>query len=101
MKDSYEDIIDLPHPTSEKHERMSRMNRAAQFAPFSALTGLGRALKQTADKNEEKWEMEYGEEDETDIMDDPAGCFGGKMHFGDASCCVKDYSATADSAKSR
>ena len=63
MKDSYEDIIDLPHPT--------RMNRAAQFAPFSALTGLGRALKQTADKNEEKWEMEYGEEDETDIMDDP------------------------------
>ena len=37
----------------------------------AALTGLGRALKQTADKNEEKWEMEYGEEDETDIMDDP------------------------------
>ncbi|RHV48173.1 hypothetical protein DXB46_11340 [Lachnospiraceae bacterium OM04-12BH] len=71
MKDSYEDIIDLPHPTSKKHERMSRMNRAAQFAPFSALTGLGRAFKQTADKNEEKWEMEYGEEDETDIMDDP------------------------------
>ena len=50
---------------------MSRMNRAAQFAPFSAPTGLGRALKQMADKNEEKWEMEYGEEDETDIMDDP------------------------------
>ena len=97
MKDSYEDIIDLPHPASKKHERMSRMNRAAQFAPFSALTGLGRALKQTADKNEEKWEMEYGEEDETE----PAGCFGGKMHLGDASCCVKDYSATADSAKSR
>ncbi len=71
MKDSYEDIIDLPHPASKKHERMSRMNRAAQFAPFSALTGLGRALKQTVDKNEEKWEMEYGEEDETDIMDDP------------------------------
>lgn len=71
MKDSYEDIIDLPHPASKKHERMSRMNRAAQFAPFSALTGLGRALMQTADKNEEKWEMEYGEEDETDIMDDP------------------------------
>ena len=53
MKDSYEDIIDLPHPASKKHERMSRMNRAAQFAPFSALTGLGRALKQTADKNRE------------------------------------------------
>ena len=68
MKDSYEDIIDLPHPTSKKHERMSRMNRAAQFAPFSALTGLGRALKQTADKNEEKWEMEYGEEDENEFL---------------------------------
>lgn len=44
------------------------MNRAAQFAPFSALTGLGKALKQTADKNEEKWEMEYGEDDEDGIL---------------------------------
>ena len=44
------------------------MVQKSDFAPFSALTGLGRALKQTADKNEEKWEMEYGEENEDGIL---------------------------------
>lgn len=33
----YEDIIDLPHPTSFRHPRMSPQERAAQFAPFAAL----------------------------------------------------------------
>ena len=64
----YEDIINLPHPVSKNHPQMPLRDRAAQFAPFSALTGLGRALKQTADKNEEKWEMEYGEDDEDGIL---------------------------------
>lgn len=35
----YDDIINLEHPTSKRHPRMSAMDRAAQFAPFSALTG--------------------------------------------------------------
>ena len=65
---SYDDIINLPHPVSKNHPQMPLRDRAAQFAPFSALTGLGRALKQTADKNEEKWEMEYGEEDENEFL---------------------------------
>lgn len=33
----YEDIIDLPHHTSEVHHPMPMQNRAAQFAPFAAL----------------------------------------------------------------
>ena len=33
MSGKYDDIIDLPHPTSKKHPRMSRQNRAAQFSP--------------------------------------------------------------------
>ena len=35
----YEDIVDLPHPTSKIHRPMARMDRAAQFNPFAALTG--------------------------------------------------------------
>ena len=38
-KERYGDIIDLEHPDSLKHPRMPRVNRAAQFAPFAALTG--------------------------------------------------------------
>ena len=57
MKDSYEDIIDLPHPTSKKHERMSRMNRAAQFAPFAALTGHDAAIKETERLTDERLEL--------------------------------------------
>lgn len=48
MNDKYDDIIDLPHHTSQKHPRMSIHDRAAQFSPFSALTGYGEAIKETA-----------------------------------------------------
>ena len=44
----YKDIIDLPHPTSRKHPRMSLEARAAQFAPFAALTGHQAAIEEAA-----------------------------------------------------
>ena len=34
---NYDDIINMKHPTSTNHTRMSMNNRAAQFAPFAAL----------------------------------------------------------------
>lgn len=43
----YDDIANLPHPTSKKHPRMSMEERAAQFSPFAALTGLGAVLQET------------------------------------------------------
>ncbi len=45
---SYDDIIGLPHHTSTRHPPMSRADRAAQFAPFAALTGHGEAIRETA-----------------------------------------------------
>lgn len=45
---NYNDIINLPHPISKKHKRMSKENRAAQFAPFAALSGYDDAIKETA-----------------------------------------------------
>ena len=35
----YEDMLDMPHPVSKNHPQMARRDRAAQFAPFAALTG--------------------------------------------------------------
>ena len=35
----YKDIIDTIYPYPSNHPKMSRKNRAAQFAPFAALTG--------------------------------------------------------------
>lgn len=43
----YDDIIQLPHPTSLKHPRMTAIDRAAQFSPFAALTGYEQALEET------------------------------------------------------
>lgn len=45
---AYDDIINLPHPTSAKHPRMPMLDRAAQFSPFQALTGYGAAIQETA-----------------------------------------------------
>ncbi len=39
-KGKYDDIINLPHHTSETRKHMSMHDRAAQFAPFAALTGF-------------------------------------------------------------
>ncbi len=43
----YDDIIDLPYIKSKRHPPMSRLDRAAQFAPFSALTGHKEAIDET------------------------------------------------------
>lgn len=53
----YEDIIDLPHHVSERHPRMSMMDRAAQFSPFAALTGYDVAIKETARLTDKKIEL--------------------------------------------
>lgn len=43
----YDDIIDRPHWQSTTRPRMSRLNRAAQFAPFAALAGHDAAVQET------------------------------------------------------
>ncbi len=39
MSENYSDIINLEHPHSAVRAHMSRLDRAAQFSPFAALTG--------------------------------------------------------------
>ena len=53
----YDDIINLPHHVSKVHPKMSMMNRAAQFAPFAALTGHAAAIEETARLTDEQHEL--------------------------------------------
>lgn len=45
--EKYMDIIEHEHHVSTRHPRMSAMERAAQFAPFAALTGFDAVIAQT------------------------------------------------------
>lgn len=57
MKHPYDDIIDLPHHVSKSHPQMSMYNRAAQFAPFAALTGHNAAITEAARLTETEQEL--------------------------------------------
>ena len=50
----YDDIINLPYKKSIAHRHMSNHDRAAQFAPFAALTGYNELIKETGRKVEKK-----------------------------------------------
>ena len=66
MKD-YEDIINMPHHISKKHPQMPVEARAAQFAPFAALTGYEALIEEAAKaadaepetKDDRDWENLY------------------------------------------
>ena len=62
----YDDLIYLPHPVSRKHPPMSAMDRAAQFSPFSALTGYEAVLQEAGRLTDSRAELtEYSR----DILD--------------------------------
>ena len=54
MSANYEDILSLPHHVSRTHPHMPINDRAAQFAPFAALTGYNAAVQETARLTTEK-----------------------------------------------
>ena len=58
MSGPFDDMINLPHPTSAKHPRMPLSDRAAQFSPFAALSGHGAALAETARLTDRRIELE-------------------------------------------
>ena len=58
MKDLYEDIINRPHHVSKTRPQMPMSDRAAQFAPFAALTGYDSAIKETGRLTDERIELD-------------------------------------------
>lgn len=49
----YNDIINMPYKKSTKRAQMTMTQRASQFAPFAALTGLEEQMEETGARHEE------------------------------------------------
>ena len=60
-RDSYDDIINLPHHVSARRARMSMTDRGAQFSPFAALTGFDAAIEETDRLTDRRIELTEGE----------------------------------------
>ena len=50
--EEYAEIINMPRPEPKFHRRMAIEKRAAQFAPFAALTGYEEVVERTAKEHE-------------------------------------------------
>ena len=66
MSGPYDDIINLPHPTSIKHPQMSIQDRASIFSPFAALSGHAGAIAETARLTEQRMELDEDTKAELD-----------------------------------
>jgi hypothetical protein len=64
MTNDYDDIINLPHHVSKRHQQMSMWSRAAQFAPFSALTGYDDAIHSALPLADEGTQENFSQKDE-------------------------------------
>ena len=61
---TYDDILHLPHHRSGTHPQMTPEERAAQFAPFAALSGMNEALREAELQNLQRLEPETESEQE-------------------------------------
>ena len=43
---SEQELLEMERPVSARHAPMRRCDRAAQFAPFAALSGFGEAVQE-------------------------------------------------------
>ena len=58
MNDKYDEIANLPHHVSETRPQMPMSDRAAQFAPFAAITGYDSAIRETGRLTDERIELD-------------------------------------------
>ena len=58
MNRKYNEIMGIPHHVSKTRPQMPMSDRAAQFAPFAALTGYDAAIKETGRLTDERIELD-------------------------------------------
>ena len=63
---TYDEMLGVPYPYHTDRPRMNRVNRAAQFSPFAALTGFDGVVSETARLTEERPEMSEEQKQEID-----------------------------------
>jgi hypothetical protein len=68
MNEKYEKIINLPHHVSTKHAPMPISDRAAQFAPYAALSGYEDAVEETARLTDQKHELDEHEKEKINLV---------------------------------
>ena len=67
MNGKYDEIMGLPHHVSETRPQMPMSNRAAQFAPFAALTGYEEKIKEVSKEKYDKKEILEDKINEIDL----------------------------------
>ena len=58
MNEKYERIVGLPHKQSSTRKHMSLYDRAAQFAPFAALTGYESSIQEKSRLTTQRLEID-------------------------------------------
>ena len=58
MNSKYNEIINLPHHVSKTRPQMPMSDRAAQFAPFAALTGYDDIITEAGRLTDDKIELD-------------------------------------------
>ena len=84
MKSKYDEIMGLPHHVSKTRPQMLMSDRAAQFAPFAALTGYDSAIKETGRLTDERIELD--EEAHTTILSTNSWISSGVGVFSSVIC---------------
>lgn len=59
--DTYQDLLAYERPVSSAHAPMRRRDRAAQFAPFAALSGFGEVLWEAGRLTQPRTELDESE----------------------------------------
>ena len=77
----YDDILNLPHHVSSVHRPMPRADRAAQFAPFAALTGYGEVIGEAQRRTQARPEQDEARLAELDAALRTVMLQGGGVHL--------------------
>ena len=60
---NYDDIINMPRHISSKHPQMKIIDRAAQFAPFAALTGHKESINKASQITDSKKKLDENQKE--------------------------------------
>ena len=85
MNSKYAHILHRARPVSETRARLSASQRAAQFAPFAALTGFEALIRETERQTEAEVYLDESQKQQIDL------CLGRLKASGGAAVCLRYF----------